>query len=141
LAEEAMTTAIPLTLHLAILIGLYELAAGVAGFTGTITWSAVIDEFERSPALTFVTGFMAFVIGGVLVLAHNIWADPLAVIVSLIGWIALVEGLLIMVIPRPLLGFSRRLVTSQRAVSVFAMIVGALLIILGLLGRADPTLI
>ena len=134
-----MTTAIPLTLHLAVLIGLYDLAAGIAGFTGAIKWGAVLDEFEKSPALTFVTEFMAFVLGGVLILAHNIWTDPLAVIVSLIGWIALVEGLLIMVIPRPLLGFSRRLITNQRAVSVFAIIVGALLIVLGLVGHADPT--
>lgn len=134
-----MTTAIPLTLHLAVLIGLYDLAAGLAGFTGAIKWSAVLDEFERSAALTFVTGFMAFVIGGVLILAHNIWTDPLAVIVSLIGWIALVEGLLIMVIPQPLLAFSRNLITNQRAVSVFAITVGALLIILGLVGQADTT--
>ena len=134
-----MTTAIPLTLHLAVLIGLYDLAAGLAGFTGAIKWSAVLDEFERSPALTFVTGFMAFVLGGVLILAHNIWTDPLAAIISLIGWIALVEGLLIMVIPQPLLGFSRSLITNQRAVSAFAIIVGALLIILGLVGHADPT--
>ena len=55
-----MTTAIPLTLHLLVLIGLYELAAGIAGLTGRIDWLAMIDEFERSPALTFVTGFVAF---------------------------------------------------------------------------------
>lgn len=134
-----MTTAIPLTLHLAVLIGLYDLAAGLAGLTGAIRWEALLDEFEKSPALTFVTGFMAFVIGGVLTLAHNIWTDPIAIIVSLIGWVALIEGLLIMVIPRPLLGLSRSLVTNQRAVSAFAILVGALLITLGLVGHADPT--
>ena len=134
-----MTTAIPLTLHLAILIGIYDLAAGLAGFTGAIKWRAVLDEFEGSPALTFVTGFMAFVIGGVLILAHNTWTDPLAAIVSFIGWIALFEGILMMVIPKPLLSFSRSLVTNQRAVSVFAIIVGVLLIALGLVGHADPT--
>jgi hypothetical protein len=134
-----MTTAIPLTLHLAVLIGLYDLAAGLAGFTDAIKWGAVLDEFEASPALTFVTGFMAFVIGGALILAHNIWTDPIAIIVSLIGWVALIEGLLIMVIPRPFLGFSRSLVTNQRAVSALAIIVGVLLITLGLVGHADPT--
>jgi hypothetical protein len=43
-----MTTALPLTLHLAFLIGLYDLAAGLAGFTGAITWEALLDEFEKS---------------------------------------------------------------------------------------------
>lgn len=136
-----MTTAVPLTLHLAILIGLYDLTAGLAGFTGSINWIAMLDEFEESPALTFVTGLMTFVIGGVLILVHNSWTDPLAMIVSFISWVVLVEGLLIMVMPQPLFGFSRRLITNQRMVSIFAILVGALLIILGLIGHAGPTTI
>jgi hypothetical protein len=134
-----MTTAIPLTLHLAVLIGLYEFAAGIAGLTGQISWSAMLDEFERSPALTFITGFICFVIGGVLIISHDIWTDLLAAIVSLIGWVAAIEGLLIMIAPQPLLTFSRRLVTNQRAVSIIAILFGAFLIIAGLTGRADPT--
>jgi hypothetical protein len=134
-----MTTAIPLTLHLAVLIGLYEFAAGIAGLTGQISWSAMLDEFERSPALTFITGFMAFALGAAFILSHNIWTDALSAIVSAIGWIAAVEGLLIMIASQPLLAFSRKLVTNQRAVSIIAILFGAFLIIAGLTGRADPT--
>ncbi len=136
-----MTTAIPLTLHLLVLIGLCDLAAGLAGFTGGIDWTAVMDEFERSPGLTFVTGFVAFAVGGAIHLSHHHWADLPAIIVSAIGWIAMIEGLLIMVCPKPLLAFSRPLVRSQRAVSILAMLFGAALILLGLTGRADPTLL
>jgi len=134
-----MTTAIPLTLHLLVLIGLYELAAGVAGLTGQINWRALLDEFERSPALIFITGFMAFILGAVLILVHNIWTDVLAGIVSAVGWIAAIEGLLIMTFPAPLLAFSRRLVGNSRLISSFAAVVGLILILLGLTGRADPT--
>ncbi len=88
-----MTTAIPLTLHLLVLIGLYELAAGIAGLTGRLDWREMTDEFVRSPSLSFVTGFMVFAIGGVMIMNHHHWTDLLAVIVSLVGWIALVEGI------------------------------------------------
>jgi len=134
-----MTTAIPLTLHLLVLIGLYELAAGLAGFSGSINWRAIIDEFDRSPALTFITGFMVFVLGGVLIIVHSIWTDPLAVIVSAIGWIAAAEGLLLMAKPRALFAFSRRLVGNQMLISTLATIFGLILIVLGLTGHADPT--
>jgi hypothetical protein len=134
-----MTTAIPLTLHLLVLIGLYELAAGLAGLTGRINWSAMMDEFDRSPSLTFMTGFMVYILGGVLILVHCIWTDLLAIMVSAIGWIAAAEGLLMMVLPQPLLVLSRPLVRNQRAVSIFAILFGAALILLGLTGRADPT--
>lgn len=136
-----MTTAIPLTLHLLVLIGLYDLAAGLAGLTGRIDWTAMIDEFDRSPSLAFVTGFVAFAIGGSIHLAHHHWTDIPAIIVSAIGWIAMIEGLLIMVWARPLLAFTRPLVRSQRAISILATLFGAALILLGLTGRADPTLL
>src|SRR6476646_9596251 len=134
-----MTTAIPLTLHLLVLIGLYELAAGIAGITGRIEWRAMMDEFERSPSLSFITGFMVFVIGGVMIMSHHHWTDLLADIVSLIAWIALIEGLLIMIVAKPLLVFFRPVVVNQRAISLFAVLFGIVLIALGLTGRADPT--
>ena len=133
-----MTTAIPLTLHLLVLIGLYDLAAGIAGLTGRIDWIQMLGEFERSPALTFVTGFVAFILGGVVIIVHNIWTDPLAIIVSLVGWIAAIEGLFIMAFPAPLLTFSKRLVGNSRLISAFAAAFGLALILLGLTGRADP---
>ena len=136
----ALPTLIPLTLHLLVLIGLYELAAGIAGLTGAIDWPKMIDEFERSPALTFVTGFAAFAIGAAINIAHHHWTDLPAIIVSAIGWIAMIEGLLIMVMPRPLLRFSRGLVGNQKAISLFAALFGAALILLGLTGRAGPIL-
>jgi len=134
-----MITAIPLTLHLLVVIGLYELAAGIAGLTDRINWRTMLDEFDRSPALTFMTGFMVYVLGSVVVLVHCIWTDPLAIIVSAIGWIAAVEGLLIMTVPGPLFAFSRRLVANQKLISMFAAVFGLLLTGLGLIGRADPT--
>jgi hypothetical protein len=133
-----MTTAIPLTLNLLILIGLYELSAGIAGLTGQINWSTILDEFGRSSALTFMTGFIVYVFGAVVVLIHWIWTDPLAIIVSAVGCIVAVEGLLIMTVPGPLFAFSRRLITNQKLISMIAAICGLLLIALGLTGHADP---
>lgn len=136
-----MTTAVPLTIYLLVLIGLYELATGIAGLTGAINWPKMLDEYERSPALTFVTGFAAFAIGAALYLSHHHWTDLPAIIVSAIGCIAMVEGLLMMVVPGPLIRFSRRLVANQQIISLLAALFGAALILLGLTGRAEPTLI
>ncbi len=44
-----------------------------------------------------------------------------------------------MIAAKPLLIFFRPLIGSQRAVSLFAAVVGIILIVLGLTGRADPT--
>jgi len=136
-----MTTVIPLTLHLLVLIGVYELAAGIAGLTGRIDWLKIIDEFERSPALTFVTGFAAFAVGAAINLGHHHWTDLPAIIVSAIGWIAIIEGVMLMVCPKPLLRFSRGIVRNQKLISILAAGIGLALIVAGLTGRADPTII
>ena len=135
-----MTTAIPLTLHLLVLIGVYELAAGIAGLTGAIDWSKLIDEFEQSPGLTFVTGFAAFAIGAAINIAHHHFTDLPAIIVSAVGWIAIIEGVAIMVCPRPLLRLSRGLLGNAKAISLIAALFGGALILLGLTGRASPIL-
>ena len=129
-------TAIPLTLHLAVLIGVYELTAGLVSLSGRMDWTAMMDEFERSPALTFITGFLAFAIGGTIVLAHNHWTDPLAVIVSLIGWIAAAEGVLVMALGKALLLPFHRVVRYPRAIGAAASLFGVALILAGLTGRA-----
>ena len=134
-----MTTAIPPTLQLLVLTGLYELTAGIAGLTGRIDWRAMIDEFASAQALSFVTGFVVFAIGGVMIMNHHHWTDALAIVVSLMGWIALAEGILMMTAARPLLIFLRPVVGSQRAISLSAALFGILLIVLGLTGHADPT--
>jgi len=133
-----MMTAIPLTLNLLILFGIYALAAGIAGLTGRINWRTLLDEFERSPALTFVTGLTVYVLGAAVVLVHWIWTDAPAIIVSAIGCIAAVEGLLIMTAPGPLFAFSRRLAANQKLISMLSAALGLLLIGLGLSGRAHP---
>lgn len=134
-----MTTAIPLTLNLAILIGLYELAAGIAGLTGRLSWPAMIHEFERSPGVTFLSGAIAFFIGGTLILVHSHWTDLTAILVSAVGYIAFIKGLSIMLLPGPMLRFSERLVEHQKIISLVAMAFGLILLVLGIIGRADPT--
>jgi len=134
-----MITAIPLTLKLLVVMGIYELVAGIGGLTGRINWRTMLDEFDRSPALTFITGFIVYVLGAVVMLVHCFWTDPLAIIVSATGCIAAVEGLLIMIVPGPLFALSRRLVANQKLISMFAAVFGLLLIGFGLIGRADPT--
>lgn len=126
-----------LTPQLAMLIGLYELAAGIAGLSGRLVWADLIDGFDRSPALTFVTGLVAFAIGGAMVMAHNLWAGPLAIIVSLIAWAALVEGLLLIAWPQPIMAMSRPLVRNQRAISLAAALFGAAMLAAGLYAFVD----
>jgi hypothetical protein len=126
------------TLVLAVLIGLMSLASGIGGYIDPSRWRTMFDELDRSPGLVLAMAILAFGFGAVIVSIHNLWTDPLAIVVTLIGWAALVEGIALLAIPQLYLGLARRLVAFARAWAVFAILLGAFLLAAGLAGRADP---
>jgi len=105
---------------IAAMIGLYMLAGGVGMLTDHNVWSRVIKEFAGSPALGYLAGILAFAIGAAIVAAHNRWDTALEIIVSVVGWAALVEGVLMLAVRRPFLGFFARLTLSEVMVRIFA---------------------
>jgi hypothetical protein len=110
---------------IAAMIGLYMLAGGVGMLTDRDLWSRVIKEFAASPALGYLAGILAFAIGAAIVAAHNRWGTPLEIVVSLIGWAALVEGVLMLTLRRPFLGFFARLAPSASAARIIAGLIVA----------------
>lgn len=134
----AVTTV--LTLHLAKAIGVYAIAAGLGGVLAPRRWMEIVDGLRRDQALIYVTGVLCFAIGTAILLVHNVWTDPLAIVITLLGWVVAIEGLLLLVLPEPLLRFASGLVLPgpTRVFSVIALVFGVALVIAGLLGRAGP---
>src|SRR5579862_6955180 len=55
-------------------------------------FKAILLEISQSAALIYLSGFLAFVSGLVLILVHNIWSADWRLLITLIGWIAAVRG-------------------------------------------------
>ena len=131
------------TLDFAKAYGVYILVTGLAGLFAPDRWKLVVDDYARSPGLTYLTATITFGLGLVLVTLHNLWTDPLAITVSLIGWIVLIEGIAGMALPEALLRFGAASVASRsttRIWAIFALIAGALLLFAAFTGRATFTL-
>lgn len=67
----------------------------VAGFSMLInkdTMRAVFEDFIASPALIFVAGFLALMLGLALVIFHNRWTAGWPVIITVYGWLSLLAG-------------------------------------------------
>lgn len=131
-----MDTISILTLRLAEAIGLYMIIVGIGGLVSPSRWRDMMDDLDRSPGLVMALGFPVFVVGAALVLIHSIWTDPLAVIVSLIGYVALFEGALLLATPAPLLRIGRLAVRFTRLWAGISILLGILLFLAGLTGRA-----
>lgn len=131
-----MDTISVLTLRLAEAIGLYMIVIGIGGIVSPQRWRAMMDDLERSPGLVMALGFAVFVVGTTLVLIHSIWRDPLSIIVSVIGYVALIEGALLLAVPGPLIKVGRWSLNFTRVWAVVSIVLGILLFLAGLTGRA-----
>jgi hypothetical protein len=127
-------TADPITFQLAVFIGAMALAAGIGGWRHPEAWPEMFAEFDRSPGLVMAIAFVALLFGALVLLLPGGWSDPLAIAVSAIGLLSLVEGLALLAFPRFYLRLARPLLGYARVWAGFAMALGAALFLAGLSG-------
>jgi hypothetical protein len=135
-----MHTASPLTLHLLGAIGLYMVAIGAAALIDPGRWRGLGEEMERSAGLTILMGLVTFAIGVALLGVHHGLADPLQILVSAIGAIAALEGLLILAVPRAMIAAGAPFLARPRGWAIVTVALGLAFILAGVFVAAGPTL-
>jgi hypothetical protein len=66
---------------------------GVSLLANEAAFRKMAQEFVRNPALIFFSGMILMPAGLAVVLSHNVWVLDWRVIITLLGWIAVVSGL------------------------------------------------
>jgi hypothetical protein len=97
---------------------------------------AVLQSFMASPATLYLTGFLALVGSVALVLVHNLWVLDWRIIITVLGWVGVVKGAVIIVQPQSILSLGRVFAARRDAVLVTAaanFIIGLILSYFGYL--------
>lgn len=89
----------PLTLFLAKLIGAYALIMSAWMLVRRDVALQMIERISREPVAVAFVGMIRISIGLAIVIGHDIWSDSVAALVSLVGWITLISGLLTLFLP------------------------------------------
>jgi hypothetical protein len=84
---------------LAQLIGPLLLVMGIGMVANAESYRAMAEEVLASRALIYIAGLLAFVPGLAIVLVHNVWAFDWRVIITLLGWLAVIGGVFRLVAP------------------------------------------
>lgn len=88
-----------LTVLLSKIFGVYMIIAGIAVFFNRRHLMVGIIAMAKERFAQLVAGILAVLMGLILVNIHNVWSTAPAAVVSLIGWIALLKGLLYLFLP------------------------------------------
>ncbi len=103
----------PTSLYLAKLIGPFALLLGIALLIGRDRFRTLANEFLASPALIFLSGVITFPAGLAIVIAHNRWALGWPILITLLGWLALIGGAVRIVCPQPSNAVTKRLINHR----------------------------
>lgn len=138
-----MDTFSVLTLQLARAWGIAALVIALGALVTPKRMSAAMADFERSPGLLFLAAMFALILGLIQVMFHNIWRDPTSIIVSAIGWLAIIKGIVLIALPEPVMRLAAKGAASTATVrlyGVLVLILAIVLLVLGLGGRATVSL-
>src|SRR3981189_934522 len=78
------------------------------------------EQISRDPGLIFLSGILLFVAGLAIVRAHNSWAGGWPVLVTVLGWVAVLGGLARMLFPTQLAAMVARVGQSSGWILVAA---------------------
>ena len=112
------------------LIGPTLIAIAVALLVNLESFPALAESVSRDPLLIFVSGVLMFIAGLAIVRVHNRWEADWTVLVTVLGWIALIGGLARMMFPTELAAMATKVSQDKgliAAEAVVLLVVGAFL--------------
>jgi hypothetical protein len=112
------------------LIGPTLIAIAAAMLLNFRSFPQLAEQISRDPGLIFLSGILLFVAGLAIVRAHNIWAGGWPVLVTVLGWVAVLGGLARMLFPTQLATMVARVGQSSGwiiAAAVVILVLGAFL--------------
>lgn len=112
-----------LSILIAQVISVIYISTGIAVLLGTVNFNEIVSDLEESPALTFIAGSAGIIIGLILIEYHNFWVKNWTVLITLISWLFLVGGIVVVIFPKALSYYSG-ILNFPRLLGTFMIIFG-----------------
>ena len=117
---------------LAILAGSAFLVVGLSLFTNPYV-STAMNDLVNNQGLLWVTGLVTFVMGTVMLALYNTWSKSWRVLVTIIGWLAVIKGAVLVLFPQVMTLYVNFLSNTTLTLSgIYAIVLGGLFLFLGI---------
>jgi len=123
-----------ISIFLAKTLGIYLLVISLSFLINQKSLRPPILEMIGSPAFMLLTGFIALIIGILLIVSHNIWVMDWRIIITIIGWLAFIKGITRLVFPEYVVKTTKKWVENDGVyytTFVITLILGIILFYLG----------
>lgn len=115
-------------------LGIIYLAVGLGLLFHPEFYRKLLADFSQNSAVSYLGGALAVVAGYVLVFYHNVWEYNWSVIITIVGWLAFIKGLLILIFPSLAFDMAKAFKRNKAYIlisGVVLIVFGAILVYLG----------
>lgn len=89
-----------ISIFLAKVIGLCFILFAISMFIAKSYYFSVMKNLANDPAIPILAGSINLIIGVLLVVIHNVWQMNWTVLITLIGWLTLIRGFILLTFPK-----------------------------------------
>lgn len=116
--------------YIARLIGPLFLIMGLGMVVESDTVRALSQEFLSNLSLIYLAGMLALVAGLAIVNAHNLWVADWRVLITILGWLSVIGGIVRLLFPGKVQALGTGLVASPHAMimgGITVLVIGTIL--------------
>jgi len=122
-----------LSILIARITSVVYLSAALGAVFSRDHYRRLLDDLFKNAALTYLMGFTAVVFGFLMVNYHNTWGKDWTVLVTILGWLALTKGVLIIAFPEFVYSYSKPILEGK-GLQFFPYVAAFLGLVLGYFG-------
>ena len=111
------------------LFSLVYITVGIGFLINPRFYKNIFQDFVERTSSLYFGGLFAIAVGYLIVAFHNTWTKDFSVIITIVGWLALVKGILILVCPKLMIALTKVISSKEKNLRIYGVIV----IIIGLL--------
>lgn len=127
-----------LSLYLARLLGLAFLIVGIALFSKPKNFQDTVRDVSKNDAIMTIISFMPLVAGLAIVIGHNIWVSHWTVVITVVGWLILIGGIIRLFFHKEVMAKMAKMATNKKFfvyMGIFLFLLGAYLAGKGFFGQ------
>ena len=114
------------SIFLARLLGPTFIAIALGMLINLSMYESMIAEALRPGILFYLSGLMSLLAGLAIVNLHNTWRSDWRVIITVLGWLMTIGGIIRIVVPQVAIAIGSSIYSGRVPTIVIALIVGAL---------------
>lgn len=120
--------------HVFQLLGISYTVIGLAILANPKYYKKMIDEYIRSAPVMFFNAFIVLALGYFFLMVNSSWSVGLPLIVTIVGWLAIIKGVYILIMPQSYVKIAKAVKLHYLTFEAsMAVILGIILLYLGFL--------